>query len=364
MSEYSVTIVFDRRKKASKTSNGCVEICVYTKDKRKVFSTGVNVKKNEWKNGVVVARPDAYKLNNQIQKKYREVVEMMEANEGDAKYLNNASIGNVDFCEWLKKEIEDNPNIQEQTRKHHRTMWKSICEFGLFNSFKDITQENIVQWDSSLRRRMKNAESIRNYHKRFKPYLTKARQLKYISADPYDGLKIPRGKPTEIRYITEEERQRIEELELDGTMGMVRDMFIFACYTGLADSDIRKITKADIIEESGRKFIRDKRTKTGSRYNIVLLPKALEILEQYNYNLDILTNQKCNTYLKAIQTMAGIKTHITMHVGRHTFATWALKKGVPIEVVSKMLAHSDIQTTQIYAKVLQEEVTKGYELLK
>ena len=62
--------------------------------------------------------------------------------------------------------------------------------------------------------------------------------------------------------------------------------------------------------------------------------------------------------------MANIRTHLTMHVGRHTFATWALKKGVPIEVVSKMLAHTDIQTTQIYAKVLQEEVTKGFDLLK
>ena len=96
----------------------------------------------------------------------------------------------------------------------------------------------------------------------------------------------------------------------------------------------------------------------------MLLPKAQEILERYDYDLDRFTNQKCNQYLKAIQVMANIRTHLTMHVGRHTFATWALKKGVPIEVVSKMLAHTDIQTTQIYAKVLQEEVTKGFELLK
>lgn len=363
MDNYSIYICFDRRKKASKTTNGCVEICVYTKEKRKIFATGVNVKKNEWKNGIVHGRPDATKLNTKIQNKYREIVELMEST-GRIDSINNATLGKIDFCDWLDREIAERNDLTEGTRKHHRTMLKSIRESGLFKTFADVTQPNIMVWDDRLRKKLTNPESVRNYHKYLKPYIKKAKLLRYIKDDPYEGVKIQRGKPTDIRYLTEEERARIEELELDGTIAVVRDMFIFACYTGLAYSDLAKITKADVVKEDGQLFIIDKRQKTGTRYKLMLLPKALEILESYNYNLDRLTNQKCNQYLKAIQAMANIKTKLTMHVGRHTFATWALKKGVPIEVVSKMLAHTDIQTTQIYAKVLQEEVTKGFDLLK
>lgn len=363
MSEYTVTIIFDRRKKASKTTNGCVEICVYTKEKRKTFSTGVNVKKNEWKNGVVYGRPDATKLNAKIQNKYREIVELMEST-GRVDSINNATLGKIDFCDWLDKEIAERNDLTEGTRKHHKTMAKNLRKSNLFKTFADITQPNIMLWDDRLRKKLTNPESVRNYHKYLKPYIKKAKLLRYIKDDPYEGIKIQRGKPTDIRYLTEEERIRIEGLELDGTMAIVRDMFIFACYTGLADADLRKVKREDIVVEDGRQFIIDKRKKTGTRYKLMLLPKAQEILERYDYDLDRFTNQKCNQYLKAIQVMANIRTHLTMHVGRHTFATWALKKGVPIEVVSKMLAHTDIQTTQIYAKVLQEEVTKGFDLLK
>lgn len=363
MDNYSIYIIFDRRRKASKTTNGSVEICVYTKEKRKIFSTGVNVKKNEWKNGIVCGRLDATKLNAKIQNKYREIVELMEST-GRVDSINNATLGQIDFCDWLDKEIAERNDLTDGTRKHHKTMAKNIRESGFFKTFKDITQPNIMLWDDKLRKKLTNPESVRNYHKSLKPYIKKAKLLHYIKEDPYEGIKIQRGKTTDIRYLTEDERTQIEGLELDGTIASVRDMFIFSCYTGLADADMRKITKNDIVVEDGKKFIIDKRKKTGSKYKLMLLPQALEILERYDYNLNILTNQKCNTYLKSIQAMTNIKTKLTMHVGRHTFATWALKKGVPIEVVSKMLAHADIQTTQIYAKVLQEEVTKGFELLK
>lgn len=110
--------------------------------------------------------------------------------------------------------------------------------------------------------------------------------------------------------------------------------------------------------------IRDKRTKTGNQYTIVLLPKALAILRKYNFNLNLLSNQKCNEQLKLIAHMAKIHINLTMHVGRHTFATWALSKGVGIQVVSKMLSHADISMTEKYAQVLQSSVYEGYDLLK
>lgn len=125
-----------------------------------------------------------------------------------------------------------------------------------------------------------------------------------------------------------------------------------------------KITKEDIQQEGAEFFLRDHRQKTGSEYKLILLPKAIEILSRYDYNLNIITDQKANYYLKIVAAKVGIKIPLTMHVGRHTFATWALSSGINIEVVSKMLAHTDIKTTQIYAKVLQQDVTSGFSRLK
>lgn len=364
MADYSISIIYDRRGVASKEKNGSVEICVYSKGKKKRYATGVNVKKNEWKNGRVVNRLDAHSLNEQIERKYREAHELMSESSGELSIINRATMTELSFCDWLDKEVAERTDITESTREHHRTMARKVRESRIFATFKDLTLPNIIRFDDAIKKTLSNPESVRNYHKRLKPYIAKALRLEYIGKNPYDGFSSPRGKPTNIRYISQEERTRIEELELDGIIALVRDMFIFSCYTGLADSDLRKIKESDIITEEGEQFIIDKRMKTGSQYKLMLLPKAKEILKKYNFNLDLATNQQCNQHLKTIQAMANIKTKLTMHVGRHTFATWALKKGVPIEIVSKMLAHADIQTTQIYAKVLQEEVTKGFELLK
>ena len=151
---------------------------MYKKGKKKRFATGVNIKKHEWKNGMVVGRLDAHVLNQQIQKKYQEAIELMNESSGELSVINRAAMTELSFYDWIAKEIEENPNIQEPTRKHHRTMLRGIVEFGKFKTFKDITQENIIAWDLVLRKRFSNAESARNYHKRFKTYVNKARQLK------------------------------------------------------------------------------------------------------------------------------------------------------------------------------------------
>lgn len=197
-----------------------------------------------------------------------------------------------------------------------------------------------------------------------KPYITEAIQFEKLETNPYDNMRIPRGKSEGIKFLTEEERDRVEALELYGMTEKVRDMFIFSCYTGLAYSDLVKIKKSDVFKQGDDLCIRDKRVKTGQLYTIVLLPKAAAILRKYDYNLNLMSNQKCNEQLKIIANMAHIHLNLTMHVGRHTFTTWALTKGVDISTVSKMLAHSSVAMTEKYAQVLQTSVIKGYNILK
>ena len=208
------------------------------------------------------------------------------------------------------------------------------------------------------------ATSVRNYHSVFSKYVRLALKENLISNDPLLKVELPKGKGKEICYLTQEELEKVENVRLTGRKVQARDLFLFACYTGLAYVDLVKIRKDDIMTIEGKPYIADRRRKTGSMYKLRLLPKAMAILKKYDYNLNILSNPHANVELRKIERLTGLKKHISMHVGRHTFATLALSSGVRIETVSRMLAHSNIKTTQIYAKVLQKDVDEGFDILE
>lgn len=361
----SVKIIFDRRHTATDTATGSVEIEVYSGGKRKRYSTDVRVTKKQWRQGRVYNHPDAAALNAKIEKCYNSYMELANTSEFSIEKLTKkAAAPTVSFLGWMEAEIDKRKDIRPNTIKSHKSTLHLLQDWGVISAFKHLTLKNITAFDEYLHSRLNTQASVHSHHKALKVYVNRAIIQGLLSKSPYEGVKISRGKVESRKYLTEEKRKTIERLELAGTMAFVRDMFLFACYTGLAFADMQKITRDDIHEENGELWLIDKRLKTGSQYKLMLLPEARTILERYDYNLNRISNQKANVFLKAIAAAAGIKENLTMHMGRHTFATWALSKGVPIEVVSKMLAHSDIATTQIYAKVLQQEVTKGFELLK
>ena len=335
---------------------GAVEIEVSHNGKRKWISTGVRLYLNQWRNGVVVKHPQAFELNDKILQMYRQI-----AMSGDNPI---AIIQAGLFVDWLDKQIDMRADLRESTKKQHRVMARDLRKFGRIVEFKDLTRANILLWSDHLQTTGIKQTSLHGYHRRLKPYVKRAFQLGLINANPYDVITIARGRSEDIRYLTEKERDAIMALELSGGMEIARDLFVFMCYTGLAYADMIRVSRSDIFaDDNGNEYIIDKRQKTNSSYKLMILPKAREILEKYDYNLNRMSNQKINMYLKGIGGAVGIRIPLTCHVGRHTFATWALRKGVRIEVVSKMLAHADIKTTQVYAKILQEEVTHGFEML-
>ena len=145
----------------------------------------------------------------------------------------------------------------------------------------------------------------------------------------------------------------------------VRDLFLFQIYTGLAYIDIIKLTAKDIeVGIDGKQWIITVRHKTGTRLAIPLLPVALDILTKYDYKLPYYSNQHFNKYLKEVAELCSINKTLTTHVGRHTFATTVcLGHGIPIETVSKLLGHTSIITTQIYAKVTDIKVGNDMAIL-
>ncbi len=157
-------------------------------------------------------------------------------------------------------------------------------------------------------------------------------------------------------------------------MEIIRDVFVFACYTGLGYAELSKLGHHHIQHgDDGGKWIIIDRTKTDIRCRVPLLPQAKAILQKYenfplNRNkgkmLPVHSNQKMNEYLKELADICGIAKNLSMHVARHTFATSVtLANGVPIETVSKMLGHTSLKTTQIYARIVDSKISEDMKKL-
>ena len=196
----------------------------------------------------------------------------------------------------------------------------------------------------------------------------------WIEKDPFFNLKF-KNKHVEREYLTHEELIKIIKKKFSiQRLEHIQDVFLFSCYTGLSYADVSKLCQNDIIIGiDGEKWIRLKRTKTGTPSNIPLLPVAKNILLKYNPILNepeqrllpTYSNQRTNSYLKEIADTCAIKKNLTFHIARHTFATTVtLSNGVPIESVSKMLGHRSLKITQHYAKIVDKKLGEDMQLLK
>lgn len=213
------------------------------------------------------------------------------------------------------------------------------------------------------------------YIRNFKKVMRIAQAHNYISKDPFINWKMKK-KIVNREFLSEDEIKRMAEKDFEmDRLNQVRDIFIFACFTGLAYIDVQKLTHDDILLGiDGSKWIKIKRTKTDTPSSIPILPEAERILKKYadypqkeivNKLLPVASNQKVNAYLKEIAVGCKIKKTLTFHLARHTFATTVtLSRGVPIETVSKMLGHTNLSTTQHYAKVLDLKISRDMLALK
>ena len=158
----------------------------------------------------------------------------------------------------------------------------------------------------------------------------------------------------------------LRSMELPDKLDRVRDMFIFCCYTGLAYADLNAFDYGKhVIVRDGLEYIDGNRIKTGTEFFTPLLKPAREILAKYGNKLPSMSDQKYNDYLHVIEARMDLKKPLTSHVARHTFATTVcLANDIPIETVSKMLGHRHVATTEIYAKIMRENVERHSRTLE
>ncbi|WP_439810238.1 site-specific integrase [Parabacteroides distasonis] len=269
-------------------------------------------------------------------------------------------------------------NTTDKTYSRYELTKKRLIEFmKLKYSVSDmlIKEINVVFIDSFLL-------YIKNYHgcthntamkfiQRFRTVVNFAKNTGLVTADPFGNYRV-KFEQTDRDYLTMEEITTIYNKKFASKrLEQVRDLFIFSCYTALSYIDVCELTKENIRTSfDGNLWIMTKRHKTNVASNIRLLDIPKAILEKYQDKLPngmilpIISNQKVNDYLKEIATICNINKNLTFHVARHSCATSVLiANGVPIETVSKILGHTNIRTTQIYARITDLKVSNDMEIL-
>lgn len=389
-----VSVLFYIRKSKTKSSSHApIYMRITVNGARAEFSTGKIVEISKWHPVLTRMRgnsEEARVINNHLDILKSTVLEIenkfvINGETFDAEDIKNSLLGNNKEGRSLLPIFEDHNAKMEKligkeyalaTLKNFRTCLKHLKSF-LWKTYKksDINLAKLQpsflnDFDFFLR-----TEAHINNNAAVKHTKNLAKILKLCFKNGWiekDIVQFYSGKFNEVtvNYLTESEIELIQNKEFSGDgLNLVKDIFLFSCYTGLAYIDIYNLTTEQIsVGIDGNLWVITNRQKTGTSSNVPLLPRAKSIIDKYENHpftsksgklLPVYTNQKVNEYLKTIADNCGINKKLTFHCARHTFATSVtLSNNVSIESVSKMLGHKSIKTTQHYAKILDKKVSE------
>ena len=392
-------LFFIKKSKANSSGKTSIFLRITLDGRRREFSVHRKVHLDYWNSRTQLAlgnSPEAQEINRHLGVIKNKVYSIQQNFERDNTAYSASDLRDVllgkDKTQKMLLEIFQDHNAKVEsligkdfaagTAERYRTCKKHVAAF-VKQKYKrndipvqDVDHKFITGLEYYLKTTRKCAHnSAIKYITNFKKIIRIAYANDWIDKDPFLHWKA-KLKIVDREFLTEEEIQKIIELKLKmERLDQVRDIFIFCCFTGLAYADVKKLNRGDIsLGADGEEWVKTKRSKTDTRSNIPILPIAKTIIEKYKHNelliekdlvLPVLSNQKMNAYIKEIATLAGITKNLTFHLARHTFATTVtLTNGVPIESVSKMLGHTNLKTTQHYAKILDMKVSKDMEILR
>lgn len=371
----------------NKLGESPISIRVFLNGEKRYFgSTGFFINKEMWDNDadrVIGRTPTARTINMGLNEIELKILDIARSREGDSGFnvekLYSIYAGKVktisnfiefyeDFISGVEQQIghgKSAATVQKYkaTKKHFLNFLKIKYGWTSVSAF-DMTPALISDFDIYLRTTGgMQGNSATKTLKSLKTVTIQAQKVGFLDHDPFINLRF-HLKPVDRGFLTEEEievlmskRFGVKRLE------HVRDIFVFSCFTGLAYIDVSNLTDENIVTIGGTDWIMTKRQKTSITENVPILDVAREIINKYHSSADrngrllpILSNQKMNAYLKEIADLCGIKKRLSYHMARHTYATLLLSKGVPMETVSKLLGHTNIKTTQIYARITNKKI--------
>ena len=356
---------------------------------RKPFATGLFIKPENWNNSLQKAIPDDTEhkqINTQLSLIKQEINQAFLFLQVQKEQFDVEDI----YLKFKGEDIKPSKTLIEVFNLHNARMEKLVgieytkstfskfteakqhIENFLFHKYKkrnialeDISLKFLNDFDYYLKTEKKFKQiTINKSIQRVRKIIKLAIAEGYLVTDPFLLYK-PKKVINSITYLTTKELYKLENHKFSQKrLEQVRDMFVFCCYTGLPYQEMSILTQKHIVKKfDGKLWIDMFRQKTKRQFSIPLLPKAISIIEKYQDDkrlLPVVSNQKFNSYLKEIAEIIGIEKKLTHHIARKTFATTVLLyNDVPIEVVSELLGHSKISTTQDhYAKVVQRKVSE------
>lgn len=378
----TVRLVFDRKKAATKEKLGLVQMEICYDRKRKWISTGIKLYSDQWDDRrYVINSSSSIEYNEVLRKKLSDMEKWIYdsfPNGGfdwralDRHLLRSGRDDN--FVDFIHDTIESRNDIRATTKKSHMRLVGLLMEYGRITTSADLSSSSISEFDNWMHGRkvrkldrdgneifvpMKQ-QTIYGYHKLMKTYIHIGIRDGYLKEDPYSFMRLKRGESDPGRFLNEKELGMLEKADMrSGCVSRARDMFVFQSYTGLSYADLKlfDFSKA-CIEDFGYVY-NGKRKKSGEEFFFIILPKAMEILQKYKFNLPVTAQQSYNSNLKKAAADAGIKKPISSHWGRRTAAVNFINHGVRLEVVSKILGHASVSTTeQFYAQIVRKTVVE------
>lgn len=390
--------------KTQKTSmQGKAPICarVTVNGKRTEISVKRSVNANEWDDRKGMAkgnRKETVELNmflNQFKAKIINTYQQMILSDAviDGPAIRDRVLGTDHLATTLVSLVEYHNEQQLHklapgTMKNYYTTQRYIEKFLREKYYRNdivlsqLTYKFILDFERYLfnyvpkdHQKPLNNNGIMKHIERLRKMINMAVKLDWLSKDPFASFK---------KHFDKVERECLNDKELTALANKhfaierlrhVRDMFLFSCYTGLSYIELAELSPTNIVTGiDGGLWISTIRAKTDTGVRVPLLPQATELIEKYRDDpraqnngtvFPVISNQRMNGYLKEIADICGITKILTFHIARHTFATTVtLSNGVPIESVSKMLGHTSIRTTQIYAKVVEQKLSEDMRKLE
>jgi len=385
------SVLFFVRKHHNETKKLFIYARVTVDGKRSEISLKRSISVNHWDASKGRAKgtiPKARMLNQYLDQVYTKFLDCHKQLSSENKVISAQSIksrfyGNDEHQKTLLELMSYHNShmknvLKPGTMKNYRTTETYLKEFlkqKMSCNDIDIKQINyrfVTDFEQFLRlysakvsRKTCGNNGTMKHLERFKKMLNLSIRLEWLVKNPFDNFKF-RFEKNERQYLSKRELQIVESTEFNNSsLQKVKDIFIFSCYTGLSYIDIKELTIHQIIKGiDGSNWIYTKREKTDETVKVPLLPQAQNIMDRYadsikdEFLFPVFSNQKVNKYLKEVMLQLKIKKTITFHSARHTFATTVtLSNGVPIETVSKLLGHTKLSTTQIYARVLENKIS-------
>lgn len=354
--------VFNRAARLNLSGKGLIEIECRQAGKRVYFSTHTYVEPEQWERGRIISHPLSDELNHSI------AVLMYDIQRIELDYLKRRVYLSLSALKTaVKDKIKPTSSLAEfgaeivkasdrkaSTIEGYGTLFRNIEKFRAGLLVSDIDYSVIVAYENWMR-----AVGIANNTRigrlrSLRAILAEAVKRKIISENPFDNYKIP-AMTSRKGFLSESQLRRMENVVLDGRAAIIKDAFLFTCYTGLRFSDLVSLKGEHIINGRLHKAM----IKTGFMIDIPLYMifggKALAMIAKYG-NIERLSgnigcNATANKILKEVFHVAGITENYTFHTGCHTFASLLLQQGLPITTVQRLLGHQKLATTQIYGEV-------------